>query len=208
LRSLAFVFDFGGVLMDWDARHLYRKYFDGDPQAMEAFLAEIDFAGWNRQQDEGRPFAEAVDVLSRQFPQYASLIRLYDERWEESVRGPIQPSVEILARLKAAGYPLYAISNWSLEKYSLIRPRHEFFDWFEQVLVSGEVKVAKPDPRIYQVFLERTGLHAGDCLFIDDSEPNIEVARRLGFQTIHFESPAKLEAALQFRGLLQPGAPR
>lgn len=203
MRPLALIFDFGGVLMDWDPRYLYRKVFDGNAQAMEAFLAEIDFPEWNRLQDEGRPFAEAVEALSRQFPQYADLIRLYDERWEESLRGPIHHTVEILQRLKEAGFPLYALSNWSLEKYRLVRPKHAFFNWFEQVLVSGEVKVTKPDSRIYKIFLERTGLSAGDCLFIDDSQPNITVARQLGFQAVHFESPAKLEAQLQNMGFFQ-----
>lgn len=206
MRPLALIFDFGGVLMDWDARYLYRKHFDGDAQAVEAFLREINFPEWNRLQDEGRPFAEGVEVLSRQFPQHANLIRMYDQRWEESLRGPIQPTVEILRRLKDAGHRLYALSNWSLEKYHLVRPKHAFFDWFEHILVSGEVRVAKPDERIYHIFLERTGLKAEDCLFIDDSPPNIVVARRLGFQAVHFESPAKLEAVLQNMGFLQPGA--
>jgi len=198
----AIVFDFGGVLLDWDPRYLYRKIFAGDLDAMERFLAEIDFYNWNLQQDQGRPFAVAVTELSRQFPQYATLIQAYDERWEESIGGLIQPTIEILRALKQAGLPLYGLSNWSAETFRFFSPKHEFFSWFDDILVSGEVKLVKPDPRIFAVFLERIGRSAAECLLIDDSQANLTVAARLGFKTIHFQSPEQLEAALKQFGLL------
>jgi 2-haloacid dehalogenase len=203
MKPEAFIFDFGGVIFDWDPRYLYRKFFDGDTEAMERFLVEIDFFQWNLQQDEGRPFAEAVSQLSERFPQYTELIRAYRERWEESIQGPIQPTLDILSRLKRAGYPLYALSNWSAETYQLIRPRYDFFDWFDCILVSGEARVAKPDPRIYTLFLEKIHRKAEECLFIDDSESNVQAAQQLGFQVVRFESPAQLEAELRQMGLLQ-----
>lgn len=203
MKPEAFIFDFGGVIFDWDPRYLYRKFFDGDTEAMERFLVEIDFFQWNLQQDEGRPFAEAVSQLSERFPQYTELIRAYREHWEESIQGPIQPTLDILSRLKRAGYPLYALSNWSAETYQLIRPRYDFFDWFDCILVSGEARVAKPDPRIYTIFLERIRRKAEECLFIDDSESNVQAAQQLGFQVVRFESPAQLEAELRQMGLLQ-----
>jgi 2-haloacid dehalogenase len=203
MKPEAFIFDFGGVIFDWDPRYLYRKFFDGDTEAMERFLVEIDFFQWNLQQDEGRPFAEAVSQLSERFPQYTELIRAYRERWEESIQGPIQPTLDILSRLKRAGYPLYALSNWSAETYQLIRPRYDFFDWFDCILVSGEARVAKPDPRIYTLFLEQIHRKAEECLFIDDSESNVQAAQQLGFQVVRFESPAQLEAELRQMGLLQ-----
>jgi len=203
MKPEALIFDFGGVIFDWDPRYLYRKFFDGDTEAMERFLVEIDFFQWNLQQDEGRPFAEAVSQLCERFPQYAELIRAYRERWEESIQGPIQPTLDILSRLKRAGYPLYALSNWSAETYQLIRPRYDFFDWFDCILVSGEARVAKPDPRIYTLFLEQIHRKAEECLFIDDSESNVQAAQQLGFQVVRFESPAQLEAELRQIGLLQ-----
>jgi 2-haloacid dehalogenase len=202
MKLPAIIFDFGGVLFDWDPRYLYEKLFNGDGQAMERFLAEIGFIEWNRQQDQGRPFAEAIENLCEQFPQYCHLIRAYGERWEESIKGPIQPTVEILRRLKQAGYALYALSNWSAETYPRIRPKYEFFTWFDDILLSGEVKLTKPDSRIYAVFLERIGRSADECLFIDDSEANVVVARQLGFKTIRFESPAQLRATLEQMGVL------
>jgi len=198
----AIVFDFGGVLLDWDPRYLYRKVFAGDLEAMDRFLTEIDFYNWNLQQDQGRPFADAVAELSRQYPHYAPLIQVYDERWEESIGGPIQPTIEILRSLKQAGLPLYGLSNWSAEKFRFFRPKYEFFSWFDDILVSGEVKMVKPDPRIFAVFLERIGRSAAECLLIDDSQANLTAAARLGFKTIHFKSPEQLEAELKQLGLL------
>ena len=198
----AIIFDFGGVLFEWDPRHLYRKLFNGNQEAMERFLADIDFYEWNLQQDKGRPFAEGVAVLSQQFPHYADLIQAYNQRWEESIIGSIQPTVDIAWGLKQAGYKLYALSNFSAEKFRFYRPRHEFFKWFDDILVSGEVTCIKPDARIYKLFLERIGRTAEECVFIDDSLPNIAAAKQLGFITILFESPQQLKNALNALGLL------
>ena len=201
----AIIFDFGGVLVDWNPRYLYRKFFDGNAESMERFLTEIGFAEWNLQQDKGRSFAVAVAELYAQFPAYADLIRAYDQRWEESLGGPIQPTVNILRTLKQAGHRLYGLSNWSVEKFEIIRPKYEFFGWLDLILVSGEVKLVKPDPRIYAAFLERIGRTAKECLFIDDSRLNIATADQLGFATIHYQSPEQLESELRRLGLL-PGS--
>jgi 2-haloacid dehalogenase len=204
-RTAAIVFDFGGVLIDWNPRHLYRKLFPGDERAMENFLEEIDFAGWNLQQDAGRPFSLAVAELVKRFPDYADLIRAYDERWDESVAGPIQGTVDLLPRLKQAGFELHGLSNWSSEKFAITRTKYEFFQLFDTILLSGEVKLLKPDPRIFDVLLERIGRPARECLLIDDSPQNIEAARGLGFEAVPFESPDQLLRELQRRGLLPIG---
>jgi len=198
----AIVFDFGGVLIDWNPRHLYRKLFPGNERAMESFLIEIGFTEWNLQQDSGRAFAPAVAELVAQFPTYADLIQAYDERWEESIAGPIHATVALLLPLKQAGYELHGLSNWSSEKFAIACTKYEFFHLFETILVSGDVKLLKPDPSIYVVFLERIGRTASECLFIDDSYQNIVTARGLGFETIHFESSDQLLRELQQRGLL------
>ena len=198
----AIVFDFGGVLVDWNPRHLYRKLFHGDDKAMELFLEEVGFAEWNLQQDLGRSFKAAVAELVSRFPRYCELIRAYDERWEESIAGPIHATVDLLGLLKRAGHELHGLSNWSSEKFAVARAKYRFFDQFDSILISGDVKLAKPDPRIFAVFLQRIGRTAGECLFIDDSGPNIAAARGLGFQTVHFRSAAQLRQELQKRELL------
>ncbi|MEW5868399.1 MAG: HAD family phosphatase [Chloroflexota bacterium] len=195
-HHLAIVFDFGGVLLDWSPHYLYRKLFDGDDQAIDRFLEHIHFESWNREQDAGRPFAVAVEVLCQQYPEYCDLIRAYDERWVESLGGPIQPSVEVLRDLKDAGYTLHALSNWSVEKYNLVRGRYDFLNWFETVIISGEVRLVKPDLRIYQLLLDKIQRLPGECLVIDDSPANIAAARQLGFKTIHFQSGEQLRGEL------------
>ena len=155
--------------------------------------------------DRGYPFAQAVEELVEQYPEYEEEIRAFDTRWEEMIRGPIAGTISILKALKEAGYPLFGLSNWSVEKYRVARPRFEFFAWFQQVMLSGEVNLLKPDPRIFHVFLERSGRAADDCLLIDDSFPNVEAAGRLGFRTIHFQSPEKLRVDLLKNGIRVAG---
>ena len=196
------VFDFGGVLLDWNPRHLYQKLFDGDDEAMERFLEEIDFYAWNHRQDMGRPFAEAVAELSAQYPHRAALIASFADRWDETLAGPIRQSVEILGALKQKGYPLYGLTNWAAETFYRIRHKHDFLDWFEAIVVSGDVGLAKPDPAIYHILLEQVGAPADQCLFIDDSRANVVTANQLGFMTIHYQTPGQLRGDLASRGLL------
>ncbi|MCL4561044.1 MAG: HAD family phosphatase [Chloroflexi bacterium] len=172
-KNLAIVFDLGGVLLDWNPRYLYTRFFDGDSAAMEKFLERIHFNEWNLQQDAGRPFAEAVDELCARYPDDADLIRIFDARWEDTLKGAIHETVAILSTVKRAGYPVYALSNWSVEKFTLVRPRYEFLSWFDDILVSGEVKLAKPDPRIFTLLLERIRRPAHECLLIDDTPANL-----------------------------------
>ena len=192
----AIIFDFGGVLVNWDPHSLYRPFFDGDDAAIDRFMQEIDFHEWNLRQDGGRSFDEGVAVLSAQFPQYAHLIRAYHEYYTDSIIGSVTGTVEILRACKAAGHPLYGLSNWAQEKFDLIRPEYDFFDCFDDILISSTVNLVKPDPRIFEIFLARIKRRAEECVYIDDSAVNVSTADRLGFITIHFESPAQLAAEL------------
>ena len=209
-KITAVIFDFGGVLMDWNPHYLYKKFFGDNPQKTLEFLREVGFDEWNRQLDKGRTFAEGVADLRQRFPAYQELIQAYDQRWEETLAGSIQPSVDILRELKeeakmrtgATEFSLYALTNWSAEKFATIRHQYEFFDWFEDIVVSGEEKLIKPDPRIFQVLLQRSRRTAAECLFIDDSSTNIAAAKELGFDTILFQSPDQLRMELCKRGLL------
>jgi 2-haloacid dehalogenase len=198
----AIVFDYGMVLLEWDPRRIFEHAFPAGPQAVQAFLDEIQFMDWHKQQDNGRSFAEAIAERRVQFPQYAHILPDYDRYWSESVVGPIEGSVKILQRLKQAGYPLYGLSNYPAEKFRLDRPRFAFFDWFEDMVISGEVHLSKPDPAIYRLLLEKIGRPAEECLFIDDSAANIASAQKLGFTGIRFQSSAQLEQELHQLGIL------
>jgi 2-haloacid dehalogenase len=196
------VFDLGGVLIDWNPRYLYRQLFDGDEAAMETFLAEVTTPEWNGEQDAGRTWAEAVEVLTREHPQHAELIAAYADRWPETLGDAIHPTVEILAELREAGVRLYALSNWSAETFPVARPRYPFLEWFDGIVISGEVGIAKPDARLFHHLLETYELEPATTVFIDDSEANVRAARDLGIHAIRFEGAEALRRRLAEIGLL------
>ena len=194
------VFDVGNVLIRWDPRHLYRKLFAAEAE-MERFLAEVCTDAWNLEQDRGRTWAEAIAERVPLFPQHEALIRAYSERWHEMVPGEVEGSVAILDGLRAAGVPLYAITNFSTEKFAEAQARFPFLRGFRDVVVSGVERLLKPDPAIYRVLLDRNGLEAGRCLFIDDSEKNVRGAEAVGMRAHHFRDAPTLAAALRELGL-------
>jgi len=198
------VFDFGGVLLDWNPRYLYRKIFGEDEAGMEHFLTHVCSHTWNLMQDAGRTFDEGVAELTERFPQYAELIVAYHQRWEETLSGAHEETVAVLRDLKAAGVPLYGITNYSAEKFAVTRARFDFFGLFDGIVVSGEVKLVKPDPAIFLHFLDRYGLVAGDCVFIDDVAVNTAAASAVGFHAIHHRSAADLRRDLNDLGFLVP----
>ncbi|HND93866.1 MAG TPA: HAD family phosphatase [Anaerolineales bacterium] len=191
-----FIFDFGNVFVKWDIHALYNRFFP-NPQAVDSFLEEIRFHEWNAHQDAGRPFKDGIAILSEKYPHYADLIQAYDTHWEDSITDMYHGTVEILRRLKGEGWPIYLLSNFSAEKFPLMRERYEFLNLFDDMIISGEHKLIKPDPAIFQLTLERIDRTANECLFIDDSLANIETARNMGFHTIHFQSPEQLERDLK-----------
>jgi 2-haloacid dehalogenase len=198
------VFDLGGVLIDWDPRHLYRKLFAGDEAAMELFLATVCTHEWNRCQDAGRSFAEGARMLKAKHPDKAALIDAYGNRFDEMIAGPIAGSVEILAELRDRGTPLYGLTNWSAETYLPALERFAFLRWFRGILVSGEVGIIKPDPRIFALLIERFVIEPQCAVYVDDVEANVAAARPFGIHAIHFTTPASLRDELVALGLLSP----
>jgi 2-haloacid dehalogenase len=196
------VFDLGGVLIDWNPRYLYRKLFPGDEAGMEHFLANVCTSDWNIRQDAGRPLAEAYALLVAQHPDKRQLIEAWGPRFDEMMSGPIEETVEILAELRARGTPLYALSNWSDETFPYALRRFEFLGWFRHIVVSGRLKLIKPDPRIFQHLLETQRLDPQRTVFIDDAKHNAEAAAALGMHAVHFTTPAALRVSLQQLGLL------
>jgi len=198
----AVIFDFGGVLIGWDPRNLYSRFFPGQTEAMEEFLAEIEFMKWNAHQDKGRPFVKGVEVHSKQFPHRADLISAYHENWRDSITGAIDGTVELLQKLKEKGYGVYGLSNWSAETFPIIRREYEFMNLLDDIVISGEINMVKPEPEIFEYFLKKIGRTADECLFIDDSEANIIAAKKFGFDTVRFKSPEQLKLELETRQLL------
>jgi len=194
----AIIFDLGGVLLDWNPLALYQKHFPNlSADEIRAFFSEVGFSAWNLEQDRGRSFDEGVADLSARFPHRAALIRAYHEHWPDCIGGPIDGTVRVLERFSGNSIKMIGLTNFSSEKLALTRPKFPFFRHFDDVIVSSEVKLIKPDPAIYRLTLERIGCQARECLFVDDSLPNVEMARRLGFHAIHFQSPEQFQAELE-----------
>jgi 2-haloacid dehalogenase len=195
------VFDLGMVLIEWDPRHLYRKVF-ADEAKMEWFLAEVCSPAWNLEQDRGRSWDDAIGEAIARHPTWEKEIRLYRSRWMEMVPGAIAGSVDILEELHGRGVPLYAITNWNDETFWETRERFAFLSLFKDIVVSGDEKLLKPEPAIFQLLARRNGIDLGHSIFIDDSLKNVKGAEAVGMKGHHFTSPEGLRSALQTHSLL------
>jgi HAD superfamily hydrolase (TIGR01509 family) len=194
------IFDLGGVILDWNPRHLFRKVIP-DEQTREWFLSEVCGPDWNRQMDAGLSFGEAVADLARRHPGHREWISAYHQRWPEMLNGPVPGTSELITELHQAGRPLYAISNFPAEKFPVTLEAFPVLRLFRDIVISSSLGLCKPDPRIFQVALERFGVTAADCLFIDDVPANVAGARAAGLAAVRFTSAAEL------RRLLAAGEP-
>lgn len=199
--SLTVVFDLGGVLIDWNPRYLYRQLFD-DEAAMEDFLTNVCSPDWNEHQDAGRTIAEAEAEALARHPDQKAMIEAYYGRFDEMWAGPISDTAAILDDLHARQTPLYALTNWSAETFPIARQHFEFLGLFQGILVSGEEKMKKPDPRIFQRLSERFQIPLDRSVFIDDNAANIEAAGSAGMEALHFADDGSLRGKLEALGLL------
>jgi 2-haloacid dehalogenase len=198
---LIVVFDIGNVLLRWDRRNLLRARFQ-DEARMEHFLAtalNMDFVSHT---DIAPDFAGAVEARAKAFPEYADELRLFHERWIETIGGPIEENVALLRRLKAAGRPVHALSNFAAETFALVEAQYDFLSEFDTRVISGHVGVVKPDPRIYEILFERVGRRPDELLFIDDSIANVRASEAVGMPAIHFRPGVDLERELAARDAL------
>ena len=194
------IFDFGGVLVDWNPRYVYTDIFE-EVSEMEYFLANICTNEWNTQQDAGRSLAEGTAILQRQFPEYETLIGYYYGRWEAMLKGAIAENVALLTPLSEK-YRLFGLTNWSAETFPVALDRFSFFRKFEGIVVSGEEKMIKPDKALFHVILRRYQLKAEESVFIDDTRKNIDAAHAMGFHTVHLHDGVSLEAELKRMNVL------
>jgi len=196
----AVVFDIGGVLLDWDPRHLYRKLF-ADPGEMAAFLGEVCTPRWHRAHDLGADTEQSCQELAAAHPRLAEEIMAWSHRSEEMIAGQIDDGVDALAELKASGVPCLALSNMEADKFALRQSRYQFFRHFDGCMISGIERVAKPDRRIFEILLSRYDLQPAATVFIDDTGANIAVARDLGLVAIHYSAGRQLRDDLRRLGL-------
>lgn len=198
----AVVFDIGNVLIQWHPGRAIARHLPDRTAALD-WLDRTGFYEWNLEQDRGRTLAEAVPVIAARHPEAAEYLADYIAQFPETIREPITGTWALAERLAAAGVPLHAITNWSAELFPAARALYPRLDTlFGVTVVSGAEKLIKPDPAIYRCLLDRAGLTAAECLFIDDSEKNVVGARAVGMQAHHFTGPDTLETDLKARGLL------
>lgn len=197
------IFDVGHVLYDWDPRILYERLFD-DERALDAFLRDVATREWHFQHDAGRPFAETSEELIALHPDHADMIRLWGPRFGEQIPGPIPGMTELVEELDAAGVPLFAITNFSGEFFAPFRLREaRLFDRFRDIVVSGDERLVKPDPAIFQLALRRFGVAAEETIFVDDNAANVAGAEAVGIRAHLFRDAATLRGELETLGLLR-----
>jgi 2-haloacid dehalogenase len=200
-RPSAVVFDIGRVLFDWNLRYLFEKLID-EPEQLDWFLAHVITDEWHFQSDAGRPLAEMVPEIKARFPEHAPLIEAYRRRFNETIDRPIEGTHNLVRRLHAAGVPLYALTNFGAEFFAGFRPTQPIFELFDDIVVSGEECVAKPDPRIYAICERRFGHSPESLYFIDDNPANVASATARGWQTHLFKGAPGLEVEFARLGLL------
>ena len=195
------VFDLGGVLIDWNPDYVYRTVFSTEEE-MQWFYNNVCTSHWNEEQDAGRSLADGTELLVKQFPEQEKNIRIFYDRWEEMLGGPIDETVELFRSIKSAEiYRTYALTNWSAETFPVALSKYDFLHWFDGRLVSGEEHTRKPFPDIYELLVNRFSIQPSTAVYIDDNVRNLGPAADLGFATIHFQSPAQLQKSLSELGV-------
>ena len=185
------IFDFGGVLIDWDPNAVYRSYFRTEEE-MILFYQETSIFESNREMDRGLAFDIALQALAEKFPHYHEPIWFWRDRWPRMIKGAITETVAVLENLYYRGYSLYGLTNWSAETFPYAFKKYSFFKYFKDIVISGKEQVIKPHQQIYQILLERNHLKPAESIFIDDSIENVEAARVLGLEGIHFKTSKHL----------------
>lgn len=195
------VFDFGGVLVDWNPRYFYRGVFASEEE-MEWFLKNVCNTEWNLRHDRGIRFEDNWQELTRKYPQYEQQIKQYYTGWPQMLHGEIAGSHAVVDELKNRGYKLYGLTNWSAQTFPIALKRFEVLRKMDGIVVSGQEKYIKPEPELYRILLDRYHLQAQNCVFIDDNPTNTAAGAALGFDTIVFKDAPQLRAELQTRGIL------
>jgi 2-haloacid dehalogenase len=201
MKITTVVFDVGKVLFEWDLRYLFAKLI-ANKDELEFFVTHVVTPEWHFQHDAGRALDDMVAERITEFPEYAKLIAVYANRFNETIPGPVTGSLEIVQELAEIGVPLFAITNFGSEFWDMFRPTQPVFDRFQDIIVSGVEKLVKPDPAIYALALQRFGLKPGEAIFIDDNHDNVVSARNNGFAAHHFTDAASLRAELVALNLL------
>ena len=191
----AFIFDLGKVIVDWNPGYLLHEIAPDETQ-LKFLVEEVLDLEWFRAVDTGYPLSKAIAERSEIYPEYADAMQLYVDRWPETIRGFFEGTLEIVRELHASGVPLFVLSNWAGETWARVEQDFAFLEFFDDVIISGHVGMAKPDDAIFKMARDRFNVDPAATLFIDDGLKNVEAAKGVGFQTVLFETPEKLRQDL------------
>ncbi|AZQ62947.1 HAD family phosphatase [Flammeovirga pectinis] len=194
------VFDFGGVLIDWNPLYLFDDKFT-DKKELQFFLENVCTTTWNQDLDKGYPFESGVNDLILKFPEFTKEIKLFHTNWDEMIKSDIPENSSLLDNLKE-NYKLYGLTNWSSETLPILYNRFSFFKYFKGVVVSGEEKICKPDVEIYTILTDRYNLKPKQSVFIDDNLTNVQAAEILGFKVVHVKKTTNLKEELKKLGVV------
>ena len=197
------IFDFGGVLVDWNPHYLFDKYFN-DINESNYFVENVCNSEWNAEMDGGKPFEQAVRERSAMFPKYAEALKLYQTNWMDTMGEEIPGMYDLIKSLKSNGFPIiYGLTNWSAETFPTVQKTYRIFSLIDKIVVSGEVKQLKPNPEIFHTLLYRFDLKPEESLFIDDNLKNVEGAKAAGINAVLFRGVEKLREDLKNLRVLQ-----
>jgi 2-haloacid dehalogenase len=199
------VFDLGGVVFDWNPEYVYEELIPDDEER-RWFLTHVCKMDWVIQQDGGQTIADGTAALIAEFPAHEKLIRTFYERWHHMLRGTLDDGIALFERLEAAQMPLFSLTNWSAETFPYALENYPFLNRFRDIVVSGRVKLVKPDPAIFAEMIKRIrvqfpDIQPGELVFIDDNQKNAQAATDLGWHGIHHTSAESTERRLQSLGI-------
>jgi len=196
----AIIFDLGQVIVDWNPRYLLAE-IERDEEALRVLTEEVLDLDWFRHVDAGYPLAKAIRERAALYPDYADALQVYVERWPETIRGVYGDVVAIVECLRRAGFRMYVLSNWARETWAMVHEGFDFLRHFDDIVISGHVGLAKPDPKLFDLARDRFEVTPQATLFIDDNERNVVAARDYGFRAIHFVSASRLREELAVHGI-------
>ena len=180
------ILDFGNVLIDWNPAYLFLPYFNGDEEKCRFFTDNVCNREWFTRMDRGESMDKCVAELQETYPQYADAVAMFRDRWFEMCNGEIPGMLKLIQDLKSKGVGVYGLTNWPAETFDEARRRFKTIASIDNIVVSSHVKLAKPEPAIFELLISKYNLKPEECVFIDDRKDNVDTAIRLGMSGIVF----------------------
>lgn len=189
------IFDFGNVLVRWEPEKIYAEHF-GDEAKAWWFLRHVADNDWRLRIDAGESQDACIAEQQARYPEYRQALALYRDRWRDMLTGEMPGMRDIIVELRKKGHKIYGLTNWSMETFPQAREHFPILQMIDRYVVSGAEHLVKPDPRLFQVLLDRYGLRTEECTFVDDNPVNVEAARCMGMRGIQFVGAEKLRKEL------------